>query len=748
MEKGVFRASSHPYEVNAPIRNRFDLLEDELSSPYLKENLPQMHHQELGEINDGTKTRHIKKTDCDASDKEANIDGSLSDKLPNESINNNDAESSETNDSLDENKMRYLINMTGLMPENLFVIEVHIGDQTVEALLDTGASNCFMKKSLCEKLNLEPDSQNSIITKGIGYKNIRTLGEVSTDFSFYGMKSSYKIFQVVNDDVIEFPMILSWKFCQHHKLIINVGKRKISMCYDDVSRTDIYINKDNNKLRKIVFENIKVFAQDNLQIKSGLNKVPINLESSFRNEENVRICYSGACKNPYLEGIDGILDSEEENKFVFLKIKDVAKKDKVKIKKGDVVGLVCTIVELDSADESQESWDVNDLKNKMDMGVLSEEEKEQVFQMVGKVKEAFGKNEYDIGLANVSPHKIQITDETPIWQKPRRYADPINCEIAEQCQELEMLDIIEKCTSDWSSPVVPVRKSDGGLRMCVDYRKVNKVTKQENFPMPHLADSIYSAHNIKYFTKVDLIKGYYQVPIHPDSRQYTSFSTVNEQYQFKRLSFGLRNSGIQFQRNMQEILTEFKSKRVIVYQDDILIMSEDFQDHINLVERVLTTLMKNGVKIKLSKCEFFKQKVTFLGHLISSEGIQKSPEFIDKILNYPKPKTVTELRQFLGLANFQRKFIGNFSVIAKPLSSLTGGPKRQQLVWNSEMETAFETLKSKLSQEVKLSFPDYNKNASPLELYVDASGLGAGACLIQKQNGEFKGTIPAIFVIF
>ena len=274
--------------------------------------------------------------------------------------------------------------------------------------------------------------------------------------------------------------------------------------------------------------------------------------------------------------------------------------------------------------------------------------------------------------------------------------------------------------------------------MCVDYRKVNKVTETQNFPMPNLTDSVYSAHNVQFFTKLDLIKGYYQVPIDEESRQYTAFSTPQHQYQFKRLSFGLKNSGIQFQKHMQEILSDFNNKQVIVYIDDILILSQSFQEHLQLVEKVLTSLMLNGIKIKVAKCEFFKEQVSFLGHLISREGLKKSPEFIEKIQSYPKPVTVTQLRQFLGLANFQRKFIHQFSTIAKPLSCVTGGPKRKRIEWTPEMDGAFEAIKAKLVEETTLTFPDYRTGASPLELYVDASGQGAGACLMQKQEGVYK----------
>ena len=242
-----------------------------------------------------------------------------------------------------------------------------------------------------------------------------------------------------------------------------------------------------------------------------------------------------------------------------------------RVRKGDLLGTVSTLVELDSedAEEKEESWTLEELKEKVDVGETDSEEKDAIYNMIFNTRHALSKGEYDIGKANVTPHKIELTDYTPIWQKPRRFANPINLEIQRQCEELELLDIIEKCDSPWSSPVVPVRKSDGDLRLCINYRKVNKVTKQENFPMTSLADVICSAHNIKYFTKLDLIKGYYQVPIHPDSREFTSFTTHQQQYHFKRLSFGLRNSGLQFQKNMQEILAEFRSKRIIVYLDDI-----------------------------------------------------------------------------------------------------------------------------------------------------------------------------------
>ena len=384
-------------------------------------------------------------------------------------------------------------------------------------------------------------------------------------------------------------------------------------------------------------------------------------------------------------------------------------------------------------------WSMDRLRKDIKFGeTITPDQKDRVLQVLLQTKSALSTHDNDIGKAEVTPQTIVLTDRTPIWQKPRRFSEPLNREIDAACKELELQDIVETCQSPWNSPLVPLRKIDGSLRLCVDYRKVNKVTKPDKFPMPNLTDSVYTAHNMNFFSKIDLTKGYYQIPIQEDSRPLTAFSTQHQQYQFRRLSFGLRNSGIQFQRTIQEILTNFDSKKVIVYIDDILIISQTFDEHLDIMQKVLNTLIANGIKIKVDKCEFLKEEVSFLGHVIGKTGIRKSPEFIEKVRDYPKPVTVNQLRRFLGLANFQRKFVDRFSIIAKPLTASTQGSKSKKLIWSEEMNEAFEQIKMKLMEEITLSYPDYSEGASPLEVYADASGVGAGACLKQIQAGEQK----------
>ena len=207
--------------------------------------------------------------------------------------------------------------------------------------------------------------------------------------------------------------------------------------------------------------------------------------------------------------------------------------------------------------------------------------------------------------------------------------------------------------------------------------------------------------------RLDLVRGYYQVELDDRSKQFTAFSTTRNHYQFKRLAFGLKNSGIAFQKNMQHVLSSLSSTNIIIYIDDILIMSNTFQEHLTLVSKVLHMLSEYNIKIKVKKCDFFKEKVDFLGHVISGDGIEKSPEYIDKIKKYQKPDTITELRRFLGLVNFQRKFIPKCSEIIKPLTEITGQPKKAKVVWNDERSEAFDKVKSEIEKDVKLSYPDY-----------------------------------------
>ena len=405
------------------------------------------------------------------------------------------------------------------------------------------------------------------------------------------------------------------------------------------------------------------------------------------------------------------------------------------LSQGTVVASVSTVVELEE-EEVLETWDVAQLRKMVKLPNLVAEQQEAVYQLLEDVNSVFSKNEYDVQAAALTEHKIVLTDKTPVYQHPRRLPEPISQEIEKQCSELEAMDIIERSVSPWSSPIVPIRKGDGSIRLCVDYRRLNAQTKPDRSPIPCMTDSVYSVDQQKYFTKLDLVKGYYQLPLDPDSRECTAFSTAYSHYQFKRLSFGLRNAPATFQREIRRVLSEFPKKNVIVFIDDILIMEKTFEAHLELVSRVLHTLARFNMKIKPDKCQWFADEVDFLGHTVSASGLKKQLDYVEKVDAFPRPQTVREVQQFLGLLNFQRKFVKDLSTLQRPLSELTGGKKNSKIVWTEERVKAFETLKMQMRQEVELAFPRYGPEAEELVLWVDASDVGAGGCLMQNQDGR------------
>ena len=227
------------------------------------------------------------------------------------------------------------------------------------------------------------------------------------------------------------------------------------------------------------------------------------------------------------------------------------------------------------------------------------------------------------------------------------------------------------------------------------------------------------------FTSLDCVQEFHQIPLSEESKEYTAFSISKSHGQFKRLELGLRNAPAAFQQEIQNVLQEVLSKKVIVYIDNILVIKDTLEKHLQLV-KVLFMLGRYGIKIKPNKCQWFAVTVDFLGHVISSHGIRKQQAFIDKVDGIPLLETVSALRELLGLINFQRKFIKDASVIQSPLSELTGGKKKARIEWIKDWLKAFQKLKDLKKEDIELAFPCYDDAASKMELWADASALEQG----------------------
>ena len=618
-----------------------------------------------------------------------------------------------------------------LRPKELFKIKVNIGGQDVLALVDTGASKSIVKVKFSNKVCLDRDISKNMT--GIGGEPLRVIGSDVLDMKIGGIEFNWEC-KVVEDNSIGYDMILGHDFIRYHKAKIDLKRRKIALQRSDNTRVRLNIGHEGEVSRRMI-ENLPVFCKEDVNVKVNyMTKVPVEFDVGDRQLEDKGMMYYEG-KDGRVESLSGVMSDSGEN---FVWVQKLHKRRT--IKKGEILGHVNTMIVMEDGGEiDPDDWSAERINKEVKLGGnLDEEEKEKVKKLLLDWKVALSKGDADIGKADVDPHSIDVTQCTPIWQKRREFSQPINDEIERQCTELLASDILDYSNSNWSSPLVPVTKSDGSLRMCVDYRQVNKVTRKEEYPMPNLNKCVYRPSKVKYFTKLDLVRGYYQVPIEKSSRKYTAFSTMQHHYEFKRLSFGLKNSGMAFQRIMQQILSPLLHNNIIIYIDDILVMSETFEEHAELVGKVLSLLASYRIKVKVSKCEWFREEVVFLGHVISSKGIRKSPEFVEKVMKVEKPETVKQLRKFVGLINFQRKFIKDCSLLTKPLTECLNGKGSKKITWSTEMEQAYLKLKEDIAKDVMLTYPDYSEGASRMELYVDASGTGCGACLLQKQQGVPK----------
>ena len=230
--------------------------------------------------------------------------------------------------------------------------------------------------------------------------------------------------------------------------------------------------------------------------------------------------------------------------------------------------------------------------------------------------------------------------------------------------------LIVPSNSPWTSPVVVVEKKNGKLRLCVDYRKLNNVTKKDSYPLPRIDDMLETLSGSTWFSSLDMASGFWQVEMKPEDREKTAFVTKYGIYEFTVMPFGLCNAPATFQRLMDTVLQGILWHFVIVYIDDINIGSRTFSEHLEHLKQVFERLRNAGLKLNPEKCFFFEKKLVFLGHVVSNEGIQTDPDKIAAVKNFPIPRDVSQLRGFLGLASYYRRFIQNFSKIAEPLNKL------------------------------------------------------------------------------
>ena len=618
-----------------------------------------------------------------------------------------------------------------------------IAEQTVTFLIDTGANVTAIRADVWRRISAlakhtpTPTTINTI--KAVSGAEIPVLGQLEVPFEIDGHVYPFKALII---ECLTYEAILGRDFLECYNAKIDLGKQLLHLEHDsditfddfsyfpDVSTEETKVCSINAQAtfiipplsevlvpatlskqfavhtvgcvepRRALTERYNIIGAAELVKISDQNTIPIRLLNPTNQPIKIYRCTS----------LGQFLQAEA----------DIAT---FELARSDLEAEAKREIPMATDTDTRNVLDVNDTD-------LSPDQRTRLRALLRKYDDVFAYNSQQLGNSPVVKHTIDTGQHPPIRLRSYRTSPANKEEIDKQVDEMLQTGIISPSVSPWSFPVVLVKKPDNSMRFCVDYRRLNSITRKDGHPIPRISEALDALGGAKIFSTLDLRSGYWQLQVAEDSKEKTAFITHNGLYEFNRLPFGLCNSAATFQRAMTHILRGLEWDICLVYIDDLIIFSRSFDEHLLHLEQVFKRLREADVKLKPSKCHFVKPQVEYLGHTVSAEGLRPNPAKISAVKEFPIPKNVKDLRAFLGLCNYYRRFVKGFALIASPLNKLTS--KNVKFSWSPECQTAFETLKKALISAPILSYPDFHL---PSHLFVDASQTGIGLTLGQIVDG-------------
>lgn len=325
---------------------------------------------------------------------------------------------------------------------------------------------------------------------------------------------------------------------------------------------------------------------------------------------------------------------------------------------------------------------------------LPSKERQAIIDLLSRYSDCFATTTDELGRSNIVQHSIDTSTHNPLCQPPYKSAWKEREVIQTQVEEMLKSGVVEPSSSPWASPVVLVRKKEGTLRFCVDYRRLNAITTRDAYPLPRIEDALSRLQGSRYFSIIDMQAGYWQVGLNPEDRKKSAFITPYGLFQFKVMPFGLSNAPATFQRMMDVLLAGLKWNSCLVYLDDVVVFSKSINEHIERLEAILLRFRQANLKLKLSKCSFLATSLKVLGYVVSGSGLSPDPAKLSAVQDFPVPLRLRDVQSLIGLCSYYRRFIKDFAIIARPLINLTR--KKQAFVWNKEQQASFATLKQSL----------------------------------------------------
>ena len=622
-------------------------------------------------------------------------------------------------------------------------IHANVNGVPVSMLVDSGATVTIVSSSVYEQIDdlykpqLEKDQDDSNIMVADGYT-------MDIDGCFEAQLS----FNTVNGEILNIPVAVcsnidvdayvGMDFIETYGAVLDGKHRTFNFDVGGASLSIPYFRGDaaNACFRLTMAERVELPPKSEMYVRAHVNKTgPISSIGIIEPATNL-------LKNRGVLMARGVIDTAERTPVV--KLLNPSEESVVMHKK-TFLGTCSSTESMYKLRRSSvgtysvkscatgESIEVPEhLKDLFDRssGHLDDSQKQELSKLLNDFSDTFATSKSDLGKTDVVEHEINTGDSMPIKQPPRR--QPLKYKEAEKEHVKQMYedDLIEPASGPWASPILFVRKKDGSLRFCVDYRKLNSVTIKDAHPLPRIDDCFDSLAGAKWFCVMDLASGFWQVKVAKGHRPKTAFATKSGLWQWKVMPFGLTNAPSTFQRLMETVLRGLQWEDCLVYIDDIIIFGRTFQETIDRLRRVLERLKSAGLRIKPSKCNLFQKSVNFLGHIVTDQGIKVDPEKTVAVQKWPEPQNVKQVRGFLGLASYYRHFVRDFASIAAPLYKLTH--KDAKFNFTPQCREAFESLKKKLTTTPVLAYP---LPTGQLILDTDCSHIAAGGVLSQVQNG-------------
>lgn len=647
------------------------------------------------------------------------------------------------NASNDETQVLDLHSDVGTEPYKIPSIKVELTNtqvvSSVCAIIDTGCAENIIQKKYAENLEL-------ITTYPLGFKNlisasndkINVLGEVFVKFK---IKESYFKIRTLVVEELPHPLILGIPFLVFSRALLDFSNN--TGTFTNLENKLVSINFSNNlNLSPLVRRELdlpaflfNVTVARTQQLKYGN---PATLDVEYLNKHTGKVTDLTSHQLSKLvfipndkffreHGLRVLTDNLFDKKFEC----DLFRRNVTKVFQNTNIGNLA-LKNLKNPNRSTAHCPLFTMQTNSEISFnigdnLQVEDREKLSALLKKYRHIFATRVSEMGRTAFVEHVIDTGDAPAVHSRPYRVSPRERQIINEQIEEMLDNGVIEQSTSNWSSPVVLVKKKDQTYRFCVDYRKVNEVTKKDVYPLPVIDDILTYLGGAKLYSTLDLFSGYWQCNVAENSKEKTAFITPDGLYHFNVLPFGLCNAPATFERLADTVLQGLKWKEALVYLDDTIVFSDTFSEHLRRLENVFQRLEQANLTLKPSKCFFGFNKVHLLGHVVSEDGISPDPDKLKAVKEFPRPTSVKSCQSYLGLCNYYRKFIENFSKIARPLYELT--KKDQPFIWREEQEKSFQELTSRLVNAPLLKHYDPKRDN---QLRVDACGYGIGGVLLQE----------------